>query len=267
MAHYAVPVKPPVTPVPAATVVLLRDRAGGGFDLLLLQRHRASKFAAGDYVFAGGKVEVGDNPPDAARWCAGLEPDAAAAVLGVDAQTAIAFWIGAIRETFEETGVLLAYDRAGRPARVDGAPFAEYRRACQVENVAFWGMVRSEALTLATDRLVYLAHWITPEESPLRFDTRFFAAEMPGGQEVIGDGHEIIDARWVTPAEALEAAKRGEISLRNPTVRNIELFLGAGSVAQALERLHGRTIPTIRPRVVTKDGARRVLMPGDPGYW
>jgi 8-oxo-dGTP pyrophosphatase MutT (NUDIX family) len=267
VAHYAVPVKPPVTPVPAATVVLLRDRSAGGFDVLLLQRHRASKFAAGDYVFPGGKVEVGDNPPDAARFCAGLEPEAAGALLGVDAETALAFWIGAIRETFEETGVLLAYDRDGGPAHVKGATFDEYRNACQVEPAAFWQMVRTEALTLATDRLVYLAHWITPEESPLRFDTRFFAAEMPAGQEAIGDGTEIIDVRWLQPAEALEAAKRGEISLRNPTVRNIELFLGAGSVAHALERLHGRVIPMIRPRVIMKDGARQVLMPGDPGYW
>ena len=268
MAHYAVPVKPPVTPAPAATVVLLRDRAAGGFELLLLQRHRASKFAAGDYVFPGGKVEADDNPPDAATWCAGLESARAAAVLGVDVETALAFWIGAIRETFEETGVLLAYDRDGAPLHAArAAKFQEYRRACQVENRAFWEMVRAEALMLATDRLVYLAHWITPEESPLRFDTRFFAAEMPAGQEAIGDGYEIVDARWLAPAEALEAAKRGEISLRNPTMRNIELFLGAGSVGQKLERLRGRTIPTIRPRVITKDGARHVLMPGEPGYY
>ena len=235
--------------------------------MLLLQRHRESKFAAGDYVFPGGKVEVGDNPPDAARWCAGLEPAAAAATLGTDVETALAYWIGAIRETFEETGVLLAYDRAGGPARMDAAPYDDYRRACQVEPAAFWEMVRAEKLTLATDRLMYLAHWITPEESPLRFDTRFFAAETPAGQEAIGDGEEIIDVRWLAPAEALLAAKRGEISLRNPTVRNIELFTGAGSATEALARLHGRVIPTIRPRVVVKDGARHVLMPGDPGYW
>jgi 8-oxo-dGTP pyrophosphatase MutT (NUDIX family) len=267
VAHYVVPVKPPAVPAPSATLVLLRDRARGGFEILLIQRHAESKFAAGDHVFPGGKVDTSDSPDDAAQWCARLQPKEAGLALGLDPATALAHWVGVIRETFEEVGILLAYDATGEPARLDPPKLEDYRGVCQAEPRAFWGMLRAEGLTLAADRLVYFAHWITPEESPLRFDVRFFAAEMPGGQEASADGREIVDVRWLSPREAIEAAARGEISLRNPTMRNIELFLPATSAADGLRRLHGRTIRTIRPRVVMRDGVRHVLMPDDPGYW
>jgi 8-oxo-dGTP pyrophosphatase MutT (NUDIX family) len=270
VAHYAVSVKPsPVTPSPAATLVLLRDRpSGDAFDILLMQRHLKSKFAAGDFVFPGGKLHADDNPDDAAAWCAGLQGDRAAELLGLpDApRTALAYWIGAIRETFEEVGVLLARDAEGRPARVSEPRFAEYRRACQTDNRAFWSMVKSERFTLSTDRLVYFAHWVTPEDLPLRFDTRFFATALPPGQEASGDDHEVIALRWISPRDALAAQKRGELSLRYPTIRNLMLFDGAATAAEALARLHGRDIPEVRPRVLMEDGKRRVVIPGDPGY-
>jgi 8-oxo-dGTP pyrophosphatase MutT (NUDIX family) len=259
-----------VTPAPAATLVLLRDRAAASLEILLIQRHRASRFAAGDHVFPGGKIEPDDTPEDAARWCAGLVADDAARLLGPGPapRAALGYWIGAIREAFEEVGVLLATDDAGRPPRLDPGRLADYRRACQENHRAFWEMVRAERLRLATDRLTYLAHWITPEENPLRFDTRFFAAPMPEGQTAVADEHEIVGVRWLSPREAFEAQQRGEISLRPPTVENLRLFDGAASVAAALARLAGRSIPTIRPRVITDpDGARRALMPGDPGWY
>ncbi len=269
MSHYVVPVKPPtVVPVPAATLVLLRDRAAGGFEILLMQRHAKSKFAAGDYVFPGGKLTADDNPPDAIRWCAGLDPEVAAKTLALeDTQLALAHWIGVIRETFEEVGVLLATAADGGPARVAPATLTECRRACQADNRAFWQLVKGEDLRLATDRLVYFAHWITPEGQPLRFDTRFFAAPMPSDQTPTGDDKEVTDLRWLGPAEALDAQKRGEISLRNPTIRNLMLFTEATSTADALARLRGRTVSTIAPRVIfLPDGTRRILMPGDPEY-
>ncbi len=270
VSHYVVPVKPaPATPSPAATLVLLRDRHEGGVDVLLMQRHQASKFAGGDFVFPGGKIEADDDPEDAAAWCAGLEIGEAARVLGLEhaPRTALGYWIGAIRETFEEVGVLLAYDAAGRSPRLAPERLAEYRRACQADNRAFWTMVRQEGLRLATDRLTYFAHWITPESQPLRFDTRFFAAEMPAGQEAGLDEREVIAICWLSPREALEAFARGEISLRNPTSKNISLFEGSASVAQALRGLAGRPVPTIVPRVIEDNGVRRVLLPGDPGYF
>jgi 8-oxo-dGTP pyrophosphatase MutT (NUDIX family) len=256
-----------VTPVPAATVVLLRD-TNPGVDVLLMQRHRASKFAGGDFVFPGGKIEADDNPDDASAWCEGLDPDRAAARIGLagDRRTALGFWIGAIRETFEEVGVLLAYDASGRWARVDEPRFAEYRAATHADNRAFWTMIKTERLQLATDRIAYFAHWITPEEQPYRYDTRFFAAPMPEGQTPVADTREVIDMRWLSPRGAIEAFGRGEISLRNPTVQNLKL-VDAPSVKEALETLEGRAVPTIRPRVVVEGDKRRVLMPGEPGYF
>lgn len=263
------PARPsPATPVPAATLVLLRDRPGGGVETLLIERHLRSKFAAGDFVFPGGKVEADDNPEDAAAWCAGLDAAAAARTLGLDdGRAALGFWIGAIREAFEEVGVLLAYGPDGRLLQAAGPRFRDHRRACQRDNRAFWDMVRAEKLCLATDRLTYFAHWITPEEHPLRFDTRFFAAEMPPGQTPVADEHEIVGVRWLEPGEALAAWKRGEISLRLPTMKNLALFDGAPSVAEALRRVSSREIPTIRPRLVTEGGRQRALLPGDPGWY
>jgi 8-oxo-dGTP pyrophosphatase MutT (NUDIX family) len=268
VAHYTVPVKPPAVPVPAATLVLLRDTPDATCELLLIRRHTKSAFAGGDHVFPGGKVGPDDNPADADAWCAGLDADEAASRLGVDRQAALAYWIGAIRETFEEVGVLLAYDASKQPVRLDDRRFEDYRAACQQANRAFWDMVRGERLTLATDALVHFAHWITPEESPLRFDTRFFAAVMPAaGQEACADGREITEVRWLSPEGALAAAARGEISLRNPTMRNIELFIGARSAAEAVAKVTGREVTAIRPRVVMENGERRILMPGDAGYY
>jgi 8-oxo-dGTP pyrophosphatase MutT (NUDIX family) len=262
-----VSVKPPVVPVAAATLVLLRDHPAGGAELLLIKRHGKSKFAAGDHVFPGGKVETHDNPADAAAWCTTLDVDAAATRLGLTLADTLAHLVGVIRETFEEVGILLACDAGGQPVRVDASRFAEHRAACQKSNAAFWTMVRAETLTLATDRLVYFAHWITPEEQPLRFDTRFFAAPMPPAQDALADGREITEVRWLSPDAALAAAKTGEISLRNPTARNIELFRGGTSAEDAVRRVVGREIPTIRPRVLMENGVRRVLMPGDTGYY
>jgi 8-oxo-dGTP pyrophosphatase MutT (NUDIX family) len=269
VAHYVMPVKPtPAVPAPAATLVLLRDCSPGPFEVLLIRRHGASKFAAGDFVFPGGKIEADDTPDDAAAWCRGLAAADAARLLGLtaDPRAALGYWIGAIRETFEEVGMLLAYGADGLPARVDDARFAAYRRACQADHGAFWEMIRAERLTLATDGLVYFAHWITPVVNPWRFDTRFFAAAAPAGQPAAADEREITEVRWLTPRAALDASARGELPLRAPTIKNLSLFDGAAAAADALARLRGRPVPTIMPRVIGEGAARRVLLPGDPGY-
>ncbi len=260
----------PARPSPAATLVLLRDRPAAGVEVLLIQRHPASKFAGGDYVFPGGKLETDDMPENAAAWCVGLGPDEATLRLGGAAspREALAFWAGAIREAFEEAGILLAYGRDGSLVDFSRAVerFRAYREECLRDGSAFWRMLRAERLTLATDRLVYFAHWITPEENPIRFDTRFFVAEAPPGQEASADEKEIVDVRWMTVAEALEAFRRGEISLRFPTVKNLKL-LGGPSAAAVLAGLDGRAVPVIRPRVIGEGADRRILLPDDPDWY
>jgi 8-oxo-dGTP pyrophosphatase MutT (NUDIX family) len=265
-----VPVKPPpATPAPAATLVLLRDGAAGGCEALLIERHHGSRFAAGAFVFPGGRIETGDAPDDAARWCVGLDPAAAAEQLGagVKPAEAVGYWIGAIRETFEEVGVLLAHGPDGGPMTVAAERLREHRRACQRDAGAFWAMLREERLSLATDRLVYFAHWITPEEQPLRFDTRFFAALWPAGQEAVADDREIVTVRWVTPAAALAARARGELAIRLPTAKTLGLLEGADSVVVALGRLRQLPVSPVRPRLVTEDGRVRAILPGEPGYY
>lgn len=264
---------PVATPSAAATLVLLRDRGAGPAEILLVQRHGRSKFAAGDYVFAGGKVEADDIPDDVEAFCRGLTGAEASDRLGGDLtpRQALGYWVGAIREAFEEAGILLAYDRTGQFVQLTGGSrdrFAAYRAACQSSNPAFFTMLRAEALTLATDRLTYFAHWITPEEQPLRFDTRFFAAEAPPGQEAEVDGHEIVAGRWLTAAEAFEALGRQEITLRLPTIKNLELLKDAGTrTADVLNGLRGRAVPTIRPRVLQVDGKPLAVLPGDPRWY
>ena len=263
---------PPVTPSPAATVALLRDRPDGEVETLLIRRHTRSKFAAGDYVFAGGKIEADDMPADAERFCRDLTLAEATARLGgdLDRRDALAYWVGAIREAFEEVGLLLAYGPDGQFVRLgpdNEARYAGYRAACQQANAAFFDMLRAESLILATDRLSYFAHWITPEENPIRFDTRFFAAVAPPEQGAVADGTEIVGVRWLTPQEALAALERKEITLRTPTIKNLQLLAGSGTAAERVARLGRREVPTIRPRVLTIDGKTVPVLPGDPRWY
>jgi 8-oxo-dGTP pyrophosphatase MutT (NUDIX family) len=263
----------PAIPSIAATLVLLRDRTSAEVEALLVQRHARSKFAAGDYVFAGGKIEADDMPAEGEGFCRGLTAAQAAARLGggLAPGDALACWVGAIREAFEEVGVLLAYDAGGSLLRITPAAkprYEAYRTACQKANPAFFDMLRAEKLTLATDRLAYFAHWITPEEQPLRFDTRFFAAVTPPEQEPVVDGHEIVDLKWLTPAEAISATKRKEISMRFPTIKNLELVAEGGAPAGAVvESLGRREVQTIRPRVLQVDGTPLAVLPGDPRWY
>src|SRR5262245_6104186 len=258
--------QPPPVPRPAATLVRLRGRPGAGCETLLIKRRERSRFAAGDFVFPGGRIEPDDVPADP-RSCTGLDAAMAAARLGLESDGALAYWVGAIREAFEEVGVLIALNAAGRPARLAPASLAERRRACQRDHRAFWALLRDEQLTLPVDRLVYFAHWVTPEERPLRYDTRFFATPMPAGQDAEPDTREITAVRWLTPAEALAARGRGEISLRLPTATNLGLIDGAPSAAAALERLGSLDVSRIRPRLVTEGGVSRTILPGEPGYY
>src|SRR5438876_1254833 len=305
----------PVTPSPAATLVLLRDRAPAGVEALLVQRHAKSKFAAGDHVFAGGKVEPEDIAAGVERLCRGLTAEDAAIRLarsegvaplrnlspgqdraseagdrtasidsyegfsdtlrsdGSAPRHAVGYWVGAIREAFEEVGILLAYSPDGehvRFTRDNRERFAAHREACHASNQAFFSMLRAEELTLATDRLTYFAHWVTPEENPIRFDTRFFAAVAPPGQEPTADGREIVALRWLSPAEALEALRRQEISLRFPTIKNLEIIGAAGagpSAAEVVVSLAGRPVPTIRPRILVVEGRPVAILPGDPRWY
>ena len=266
----------------AATIMLVRDAVsdeGPALEVCMLRRHLNSDFIGGAYVFPGGKVDDEDRTPAAEEACALLSDVEASAMLGVESG-GLAFWVAALRECFEEAGVLLAYqgDAAG-----DGAGgantlldahdpgtrqrLAALRVALNAGDIRFLDACRGEGLRLATDRVHYFSHWITPEGAPKRFDTRFFVAALPPGQVPIHDDHETVDTVWVRPDEALARAKAGEFDLIFPTMKNLEAisrFVTSGDLLAAAAAV-GR-VPTVLPRVVVDDRGFRILLPGDSGY-
>jgi 8-oxo-dGTP pyrophosphatase MutT (NUDIX family) len=258
----------------AATIMLVRDAEAGGapaLEVCMLQRHLNSDFVGGAYVFPGGKVDDEDRTVAAEEACARRSDAEASAMLGVGSG-GLAFWVAALRECFEEAGVLLAYEGGGDDVLVSSAPdsvarLSGLRASLNAGEVRFLDACRQAGLRLATDRVHYFSHWITPEPAPKRYDTRFFVAALPPGQEPVHDDHETVDTVWVRPDDALARAKAGEFDLIFPTMKNLEAiarFETSGALlaaAAAVER-----VPTVLPRVVVDDRGFRILLPGDPGY-
>ncbi|HEV8674563.1 MAG TPA: NUDIX hydrolase [Methylomirabilota bacterium] len=264
------PEGPPVVARDAATVILARDAAGGA-EVLLLERHGRSRMAPGAFAFPGGRVEADDSAPDWERLCRGLTAAEAARVLpDVPPSQAIGFWTAAIREVFEETGLLLAYDRAGAPfasRTLASTPIAEYRARCRDDSRAFRALVAGEGLALATDRMAYWAHWITPEERPVRYDTRFFVAAAPPGGTPEPDGIEVVGARWLTAAAALAQHRAGALTLPAVTQEILGSIRPYPTATALVAAAAAREIRPIRPRIVLADGQERILLPGDPGWF
>ena len=255
-----------VPALPAATVTLVRDTSRG-MEVLMLQRNHQSGFMPGMFLFPGGGLDPGDRAESVLSRCPGIDEETASATLGL-AHGGLPYWAAAIRESFEEAGVLLAYDERGELVNPREAGrlerFEEYRRKLNAGEHELTSMLEAESLTLAVDRLTYFAHWITPERAPRRYDTRFFAAIAPDGQEALPDNVEAIHHVWVNPAEAADRHRSGEFDMRTPTIRTLEHFAPytrADDLMSALKAQRG--ISVIQPRIGPK-GER--LLPGDPGY-
>jgi len=268
----------PVAARDAATIMLVRDALFEGspaLEVCMLQRHLNSDFVGGAYVFPGGKVDDEDRTEAAEQACARRTDAEASAMLGVESG-GLAFWVAALRECFEEAGVLLAYqddETGGGDTLVDAhdAPtrqrLASLRVALNAGAVRFLDACRRENLRLATDRVLYFSHWITPEPAPKRYDTRFFVAALPPGQVPVHDDHETIDTVWVRPDDALARARAGEFDLIFPTMKNLEAisrFATSGDLLAAAAAVE--KVPTVLPRVVSDERGFRILLPGDPGY-
>ena len=238
--------KNPVTPVPAATLLLVRDSADG-IEVLLTTRHTAAGFAAGAAVFPGGKLDAGDD----ARARTDGEGDP--------------FRIAAIRETFEESGILLAR-RAGDGAMLS-AEHLEQLLAGEPSQPDFGALIERARLALATDLLVPFAHWITPVDQPKRYDTRFFLAPAPPGQTALHDGHEAVEVHWLTVAGSIAAARAGRIKLVMATRLNLLKLGRSRTVAEAIETARRADIVTVQPELVqTAEGpAFRIPAAADYG--
>ncbi len=252
---------PPVPARDAATVVVLRERPGvpGTMQVYLLRRKASMAFAAGAYVFPGGGVDPRDTDRDIA-W-AGPSPARWARVLRSDERTARGLVCAAVRETFEESGVLLAGPRPDTVVE-DTGEWEDDRLALIDHSLSFAEFLARRGLVLRTDLLRAWAHWITPEAETRRFDTRFFVAALPPGQRTRDVGGEADQVAWMRPVEALERAGRGEIMLMPPTHRTIEELSGYAGVRKVLAV--ERTIVTVLPEfAVAQDGGLRLVMPGE----
>ena len=255
-----------VPALPAATVTLVRD-ADAGIEVLMLQRNLQSGFMPGMFLFPGGALDPEDQAEAVLGRCAGLSDEAASTALGMPAG-ALAYWAAAIRESFEEASVLLAYDESGalvNPRTNERlARFEDYRRRLNAGEPVLAAMLEREHLTLAVDRLTYFSHWITPIGAPRRYDTRFFIAVAPHDQEALPDNVEAIHHVWVNPGQAVDRYRSGEYKMRTPTIRTLERFAQFATTGALIEWLRAQqTIPALQPRI-GKNGER--VLPGDPGY-
>jgi 8-oxo-dGTP pyrophosphatase MutT (NUDIX family) len=255
-------------PRESATVLLLRDGAAG-LEVFMVRRHLASDFVGGAYVFPGGAVDPDDEAADLHRRLSGTDAEAWGTLLRLPTERAAAHVVAALRETFEEAGVLLGATPDGPVAMAAGSDRARWEalRADMLAGRMSWrAIVEAEALTFTADRLAYFAHWVTPVGTPKRFSTRFFLAEAPEGQEPLADDREVEAGVWLRPEEALEARRSGKMTVILPTARSLEALLPFRTAADAVAHARGRPVATMLPRVVLRDGEPVALLPGDAGY-
>ncbi len=240
-------------PRQSATLVVLRSGLDG-VEILMLRRPASQDFGNA-FVFPGGCLE----PADAglAQWCSGLDDAQASRDLGM-AEGGLAYCAAAIRECFEESGVLLARDRYGGlltpGSALEASRFADYRGLLLAGRMTLAELCREEGLTLAADQLTYFSYWITPAAAPRRYATRFFATVAPPRQVASHDGRESLEARWLSPRAALADET---LVLPPPTRHALSQFAAAGDVAEALakaRRLLRAGVSPVLP-VVTGEGA------------
>jgi 8-oxo-dGTP pyrophosphatase MutT (NUDIX family) len=256
--------------VDAATIVLLRDRVRGEgpLEVLLLERHLDSDFAGGALVFPGGKVDHADRHLDAARWT-GRDPKGWRERLGTETDAdARGLLVAAVRETFEEAGVLFANREDGEPVTPDELHSASFREArhrlCARDERWDWRRwLEDEALVLDLRALEFWSWWVTPEGQHKRFDTRFFLAVLPPGQAAAQDGVETTSLGWWRPEEALAAHEREDVMIIFPTRRNLEALARYATAEEARQAAQAGEVDTrrIQPEVVRVDGELMVQHP------
>jgi 8-oxo-dGTP pyrophosphatase MutT (NUDIX family) len=252
----------PVTPRDAATVMLLRDSPAGSLEVYMLRRKPSMAFAPGAMVFPGGSVD----PRDADEQVAWAGPDAAhwGAVFDAPPELARALVCAAVRETFEESGVLLAGPSAAEVvADTTSDEWETDRQALLDHSVSLAELLARRGLVLRADLLRPWSRWITPVMEPRRFDTRFFAAALPAGQRTRDVGGEASAVAWIQPAEALAAGRRGELALMPPTMVSLTELSAAGALQTVLTG--PREVAPIIPELHLREGAVWLTFPGMSG--
>lgn len=239
---------------PAATILLLRDRPQ--FEVLMVRRHHQIDFASGALVFPGGKAHAGDEDPAWESHALGWSE------VGGEQR---ALRIAAIREVFEEAGILLAQRSDGSPIGGEACSL-EVRQAVDAGRTAFLDVVRDLDARLDLSALTIFARWITPPLTPKRFDTWFYVVDAPEDQLAACDGRETVDAEWISPAEAVRLGAAGERKVIFPTRMNLQLLAEAASADDAVARAKARVLVTVQPQIADRGGRRVLVLPPDAGY-
>ena len=244
---------PPASPRLSATILLLRDAPQ--FEVLMVKRHHQIDFASGALVFPGGKTEAADADQAWSEHCADWSN------FDADERT---LRIAAIREAFEEAGILLVTG-PGRLWETDAEVMAA-RVSVERGECAFLDLVKSLNVKLDLSALTRFARWITPVMMPKRFDTHFFLAVAPSDQLAICDGHETVDAEWVAPGDALALAESGERTIIFPTRMNLKLLGESQDAGSAVNAARIRPEVTVTPWVEKRASGSVLVIPPDAGY-
>ncbi|MBI9085713.1 MAG: NUDIX hydrolase [Desulfobacterales bacterium] len=256
----------PVAPKDAATVILLRPSDPGPFEVLLMKRHENQSFMGGAHVFPGGALEAQDDDPVLARRVSDLTPAKAAARLGepdLDPAKVIGLYFAAVRETFEECGVLLGL---GPTDDAVFRPGPEARLKLLSGELTLPDLAEAQDLRFDFSRMIPHARWITPESEPRRFDTRFMVARLPPGQVPTPDAREMTRMQWLTPEKALALQAKGEILLMPPTLKTVSELRLYASIDRILTAAAARTPKTICPKVFISGSEFGIKLPDDPQY-
>jgi 8-oxo-dGTP pyrophosphatase MutT (NUDIX family) len=262
-------------PTDAATVMLLRpcmDTGVKDIEVLLVHRHRKSSFVPGYHVFPGGILDPEDYEPGIERFIQGIDRKQANRIITdmSHPEKALGAWIAAIRETFEEVGVLIARKKDGAPVTIqtqeEQQRFANYRHVLNKGEIKFSQMLEEEGILLAGDCLRYFSHWLTPEPLPLRYDVRFFVMEVPSQQSIAHDGVELTDHVWLRPSVALRDYEMGKIDMVLPQIMTLVELSRFQTVAQVIASVRGRDIPANLTKIKHIDGQKVEVMPDGSVY-
>jgi len=252
---------PPI--IPAAAVLICKASPEGREVFMVVGQHKID-FASGALVFPGGKLDEEDWSPDYRAHCE-----------AADSMTdeSLAYHIAAIRETFEECGVLLAREPKSSeiksPDYISGdrlKTLEHYRVALNERHEGLLEMVKTENLILACENMLRFAHWVTPTGMPKRFDTHFFIARAPEDHLAQHDGSEAVDSVWINPSRLLAEADEGKWTIIFPTRCNIEMLAESATVDEAIEKSKARTIVRVEPRIDETPDGRLLRIPVEAGY-
>lgn len=259
----------------AATLMLLRpcpDPETEDIEVLMVLRNRRSGFVPGYYVFPGGVVESRDYAPEMERFMRGANRREAFRLLAdsVPPEKALGAWVAAIRETFEEVGILIADRKDGTPVTIETEEerrrFGHDRKLLMEGKMKFDRMLAAEELFLPFDRLCYFSHWVTPEFLPRRYDVRFFITQAPGRQTVAHDGVELTGHRWIRPSAALHFYEQGQMDMVLPQIMTLQDLARFKTIADVMDSARKRNVSATATQMKRVNGRDVEVMPDGTVY-